>query len=52
MWADEGWQKAGLRDLKWEVDGAPLVKDSANVLCVTVNLTVKERTILSYIIVP
>ncbi|WP_148230552.1 glycoside hydrolase family 2 TIM barrel-domain containing protein [Chitinophaga pinensis] len=43
MWADEGWQKAGLRDLKWEVEGTPLVKDSANVLCITVNLTGKGK---------
>lgn len=43
MWADEGWQKAGLRDIKWEVDAAPVVKDSANFLCIAVNLTGKGK---------
>lgn len=43
MWADDGWQKAGLRDIKWEVDNEPVVKDSANALCIAVNLTGKGK---------
>ncbi len=43
MWADEGWQKAGLRDIKWELDEEPVLKDSANTLCIAVNLIGKGK---------
>ncbi|SEW53907.1 glycoside hydrolase family 2 TIM barrel-domain containing protein [Chitinophaga arvensicola] len=43
MWADEDWQKAGLRDISWETDGEPVVKDSAGYVCITVQLTGKGK---------
>lgn len=38
MWADKEWQKYGLKNLHWTA-GIPVVKDSANALCIAVTLT-------------
>jgi beta-galactosidase len=39
MWADKEWQKYDLKKLQWKTVGTPVVKDSANALCITVSLT-------------
>lgn len=42
MWANEVWEKYGLKNIKWET-GNSTVKDSAGGVCITVDLTGKGK---------
>lgn len=39
MWADNGWQKYGLKEIKWTVDNDVVVRNVGNTLSILVNLT-------------
>jgi beta-galactosidase len=43
MWADNDWQKYGLKEIKWTVDDNVTVKDSAQGVSILVNLTGKGK---------